>query len=750
MVEPTVWVDAELLEAAQSELPDEPRLLVLAENASLRDGDVAIVRRAARARELANAQIGTSVLAAISVDEIKDLRSAVADFICQPWAPGELAARVRKLKRRGAGLHTQLLSRAVEYAGDVIEVSTPQARLLYVNPAYTRTLGLTREDVLGKTPAELVRSDAHTPEFFREIDRTLDAGQVWSGQLISRKLDGELVLLESTISPISDENGEITHHVAVKRDVTERVQREAAMEEANRALLKARDAALAASRTKSEFLANMSHELRTPLNAIIGYSELLSEDAEDAGNEALKSDLGKIHSAGNHLLTLINDVLDMSKIESGKMELDLRPVQLSPLVDSIVSTIKPMALREGNQLSVDLDAAPEQLTADSQKLQQILINLLSNACKFTKQGSVRLSVFESDEGWTCFRVEDTGIGMSDEQRTKIFKPFVQADASTTRRYGGTGLGLAISLRFCEMMGGRVEVRSTPGEGSTFEAWLPTEGRPQSVRPPHIDDARGACVLVIDDDQVTYEVLSRSLGERGFRVEWVASGEGGIARAKELRPDVIVLDVIMPGLDGWGVLTSLKQDPTTQSIPVVMVTLLDQAEVGMSMGAVDYLIKPVRADSLVLAIERWITRPASEVTVLVVEDDAALREITERTLSATGYQVITAANGELALQAMKQRPDLVILDLMMPEVDGFEFLHRMRRNSQFRDTPVIVATAKELTDDERRLLNSAAQRVIQKSAHSRTELLHLVEKQVSELARARPSRIPAPNSVRPPT
>ncbi|MEY4550535.1 MAG: hypothetical protein RL685_6730, partial [Pseudomonadota bacterium] len=738
-----VWVDAELLERVSAELGESTAgggfKALPFDPAQPPDRGVLIVRHAERAEALAKERIKLAVLAVLDAGELQYPLAAVADFVLAEWFPGELAARLARLNKQDApGYRVHLLARAVEYAGDIIELGTTKAVLQYVNPAYTRVLGVSASDAEGKTPAQLVRSGVHPPEFFKEIDRTLSAGRVWSGRLISRNTRGDLVYLDTTLAPVADETGQVTHHVAVKRDVTERVQREQALEETNRALRQARDAALQASRAKSEFLANMSHELRTPLNAIIGYSELLMEDAEAAKQEELLSDLKKIHTSGTHLLGLINDVLDMSKIESGKMDLDIQEFDLRELIAQIKDTIEPLAQRQSNQLELLVTQAPERVIYDAQKLRQVLINLMSNACKFTSNGRVQLEVSVDGLGWLEISVSDTGIGMTEEQRLRLFRPFMQADSSTTKRYGGTGLGLAISQRFCEMMGGRIEVTSRPGIGSCFTVRLPERARRITKRAQEASaELEGPLVLVIDDDQSTYATLSATLSERGFRVEWARTGDAGMEAARQQRPQVIVLNINMPAKEGWSVLALLKEDADTSSIPVVMVTSLEETDLGMTLGAADYLVKPIHPTQLVRTVRRWLTPSNDNFTVLVVDDDPAMREIVERTLRATGYQVATATNGSEGLQVLEARnPGLIVLDLMMPEMDGFEFLRRLKENPRHGHLPVVVATAKELTASELQLLEESATRVIQKVAHSRTELMHIVERQVTTLLKAR--------------
>ena len=385
----------------------------------------------------------------------------------------------------------------------------------------------------------------------------------------------------------------------------------------------AKEAAEQANRTKSAFLANMSHELRTPLNAIIGYSEMLQEEAQDVGQEGFVPDLQKIHSAGKHLLALINDVLDLSKIESGKMELYLETFDVRALVREVESTIAPLVERNGNTLDISYPEELDAMHADVTRVRQVLFNLLSNASKFTERGRVTLDLeLEEHQGdpWVVFHVRDTGIGLTDDQLGRLFQAFTQADVSTSRKYGGTGLGLVISRRFCQMMGGDIEVSSEYGKGSVFTVRLPRsvpdrgtpvpapaeESRPApkkvaaSVRVPEPT----LTVLVIDDDQNTLDLLARGLRKEGFDVRAVSSGEEGLRMARELKPDAITLDVLMPGMDGWAVLRALKEDSSTRGIPVIMVSMSDDTEISQTLGASDFLAKPIDRDRLVTIIRKY--------------------------------------------------------------------------------------------------------------------------------------------------
>ncbi|RMH75271.1 MAG: urea ABC transporter substrate-binding protein [Cyanobacteria bacterium J007] len=406
------------------------------------------------------------------------------------------------------------------------------------------------------------------------------------------------------------------------------------LEDRSRALQMAAEAAQAANRAKSTFLANMSHELRTPLNAIIGYSEMLQEDARDFGYEEMTPDLQKIRTAGKQLLALISDVLDISKIEAGKMDLCLETFELRDLIEEITSTIEPLAQQNNNRLILKMPEELGTMHADYIKVRQSLLNLLSNACKFTDNGEISLEIRREGGGTgegddrprIVFKVGDTGIGISPEQQAKLFQAFRQADASTTRKYGGTGLGLAIGQRFCEMMGGHIRVESEVGRGSTFTVVLPAQVRlegmaadddaedesegvgdsrsgrtlrsPSAVLPPK------AMVLAIDDDPASRDLISRALTKEGFRVRASASGRLGLELAKELRPDAITLDVMMPSMDGWAVLSALKADPQLAHIPVIMVTFVEDKNQGMALGAAEYLNKPVDYKRFAALLSRY--------------------------------------------------------------------------------------------------------------------------------------------------
>lgn len=514
-----------------------------------------------------------------------------------------------------------------------------------------------------------------------------------------------------------------------------------------------------ANRSKSEFLANMSHELRTPLNAIIGYSEMLAEDAEDSGQNDFVPDLQKIQGAGKHLLELINTVLDLSKVEAGKMELYLETFELQPMLQTVASTIHPLAEKNFNTLVVNCPDDIGSLHTDQTKLRQGLFNLLSNACKFTENGIISLSVHTDEHlgGSIYFKVSDTGIGMTPEQLDKVFQAFTQADASTTRKYGGTGLGLTITKQFVTLMGGEVTVKSTVGKGTAFNIRLPLEtpeiavpaktSTPESTSDSALSPAslialeslktlalpaeQGTKILVIDDDLDVQEILQRSLTKEGYEVFCTSTGAEGLRLAKEIGPDIIALDVYLQETSGWSILRDLKADPQLADIPIIMISMVDNTQIGFALGAAEFLTKPIDRESLLAVMEKYSAKKAS-ASILVVEDDEHSRSMLCRLLTREDWTVQQAENGQQALDLLEKGnlPLVILMDLNMPEVNGFELLREIRQTPAWRMIPVMIVTAQDLTASQRLELGEAAQAIHQKGDMDYKQLLSEVEEFIS--------------------
>ncbi len=509
--------------------------------------------------------------------------------------------------------------------------------------------------------------------------------------------------------------------IAIYTDITER-------KKAEQQLREAKESAESASKVKSAFLANMSHELRTPLNAIIGYSELLAEDALDRGDQPAVLDLQKIQAAGKHLLGLINDILDLSKIEAGRMDVYLERISLPRLVEEVKTIVDPLVKKNENTLVIDCPGDIGLLNTDFTKLKQCLINLISNAAKFTNKGEVTIRVSRQGEGvdhsMVKFEIVDSGIGMTDEQIGRLFKAFTQADSSTTRNFGGTGLGLTITKHFCTMMGGSIDVTSKPGHGSTFAIVLPdrvsekdTHDHDADLPASKTERSLGSInVLVVDDDITVHDVLSQTLSKEGYALSHARDGAEALEMMRKSPPDVVTLDVMMPKMDGWSVLGIMKSESALEHIPVIMMTIVDDRNLGFSLGASEFMTKPIDRNKLI-AFLRKLAPATKDVVVLIVDDDADVRDIVKDTVEGVGMKAATAVNGRAALQWLDKnpRPALILLDLMMPEVDGFEFLERIRENEGLDELPVVVLTAKELSEAERNFLAERTLLVLSKSA-----------------------------------
>ncbi len=640
-----------------------------------------------------------------------------------------------------------------------IIAADPQGKITLFNRGAERMLGYSAQDVLGKrTPLDFHKADEITARC-RELEETngghaegVDLFLHYARHQVSEehewtyiRKDGTHVPVSMSVTGIYTTDKELTGFLCAAMDMTQRKLQEENLREAMRAVE-------TANRTKSTFLANMSHELRTPLNAIIGYSEMLQEEAEELQLKDFVVDLGKIRTAGKHLLALINDVLDLSKIEAGRADLFIERFPIEGMIGDVTTTVLPLIEKKGNRLEIHIAQCLGDLTADLTRTRQVLFNLLSNAAKFTDKGTIAIEVFSeaSPAGeMIVFKIRDTGIGMTPDQLSRIFEPFVQGDASTTKQFGGTGLGLTISRTFCRMMGGEITVESEPGKGSSFKVMLPREVKPkrevaESTPKPAKPKVRAASgphgpntVLAIDDDPAVHEMLTKYLEKEGFEVVSALNGEEGLRLAKEVKPVVITLDIIMPGMDGWAVLGALKADPETTSTPVVLITIEENRNLGFTLGASDYLVKPISHVQLFDTLRKYKHgRVAGRV--LVVEDEKATRDLMVRFIRKEGWDVVEAGNGREALDRIAQRkPNLIFLDLMMPVMDGFEFIKELRAHREHYSIPVVVVTAKDLTPEEHAWLNGDVYRVFRKGSFSRDELLQQIREII--LREAKPAK-----------
>ncbi len=585
----------------------------------------------------------------------------------------------------------------IQSSASMIWTTTAEGKLIGRQTSWMAFTGQTDMEYLDFGWLNAVHPDDRERSM-RVWSEAIEGNTLYSVDHRVRRADGAWRYMSARAVPLS-EDGVVREWIGMHIDVTEQ-------KEAEEQLSMAKESAEAANRAKSQFLANMSHELRTPLSAVIGYSELLEEEMEDGGDQALLSDVRKIQSNARHLLSLINDVLDLSKIEAERMTTYAEDFSALLLVQDVANTMKGLTEQKGNELVLEAAADLGEMHTDQVKLRQCLFNLIGNAAKFTEHGRITLRATRVGEELR-FSVTDSGIGMTEEQRAKLFERFAQADDSTTRKFGGTGLGLAITRAFCRLLGGDIQVTSVYGEGSTFTINVPAvlaEKVPQQLEASAEPDAGKQLVLVIDDDASQRELLTRFLEREGFSVEVAADGKRGLEMAQKYHPRAILLDVMMPQMDGWAVLTALKADPQLETIPVVMVTFVNEPGLSEYLGAADTVLKPVEWDHLKQVMDRF----QGEVgDILVVDDDPDARARMRTVLQHNGWTVAEAENGLEALEMVAHAPPrLILLDLTMPVMDGFSFLHALRERPSSKDIPVVVLTARDLNAAERTQLEGA--------------------------------------------
>jgi PAS domain S-box-containing protein len=672
--------------------------------------------------------------------DITDLKTKELDLVAQNEEMARIQAELKGSEQR--------IAKVIQSSPDGIITIDKKGVILSFSASAERIFGYFSDDVMGRNvkilmPKEIaIEHDYYLEKYILGEPSTIVGG---NRTVDARRKDGSVFKMDLRVEAIELGDGEVMF-IGTTRDITIQLQMEA---EVN----KAREDAVAANAAKSAFLANMSHELRTPMNAIIGYSEMLAEDAEDAGSDDMLGDLQKITAAGKHLLSLINDVLDLSKIEAGKMELFIEAFNFSDVANEVADTAQSLVKTNGNTLAVEIGEGLENLDGDLTKTRQMLFNLISNAAKFTENGAITL-VGEKYENrgsdWVRFSISDTGIGIPADKLDKIFQEFSQADDSTTRNYGGTGLGLSLTRRFAQMMGGDIRVESEVGSGSSFIIEIPMkvtkqhEGLEAEASMDETDDNTAIAtaktfpdhlpstlervhkekplVLVVDDEQSARELLTRSLELEGCEVKAARDGKEGLKMAADLSPDLITLDIMMPGMDGWTVLREIKADTKLKDIPVLMVSMIGDRGMSYELGAVDSIQKPVDRKKLRWIVEKYAK--GKNNSVLVVEDDPAARANIRSSLEKVDWSVTEAENGAMGLEAVENKKfDLVLLDLMMPVMDGFEFLHKLRdSNSPSARTPVIVITAKDLDAKDRARLTGNVDEIIAKSGRSIEQII----------------------------
>jgi PAS domain S-box-containing protein len=609
-----------------------------------------------------------------------------------------------------------LLSQFMENLPIGVMVVDTQLRPRFANNAAVDIVGTSVLVDLGEEPLPLFRTRDQSvyPESRRPLNRAL-RGESATIDDAAVQVEGRFAPIQVSAAPIYDASGRIAYAIAAFSDITERRRTE-------EALRGAKEAAEAANRTKSEFLARMSHELRTPLNSVIGFASILLKNRTGSFGESDVAYLDRILQNGKHLLLLINDILDLAKVEAGKLEVDTGTIDLGALLSSVAALFDEQLAQGAVRMNLVLPDVIDPLVTDEARLRQVLLNLVGNAVKFTEHGEITLAVETAAATTRATRiiVRDTGIGIPDNRLGAVFAAFEQAESSTARKYGGTGLGLPISRALCELLGYELTVHSQVGTGTEFTIHLTGQqvAPADQVAPDMADDtARPGSepiVLIVDDEADSRELLSHCIEEFGCRALTAESADAALRMARECRPDLITLDLVMPGTNGWELLAQLKADPQLAGIPVVIASIVAQDNRSTVLGSVDILQKPVDRDALFAVLQRNLrSEPAR---VLLVDDDADALQLLSGLLVEHVADLRTAVDGRDALRVLLDfEPDIVITDLLMPVMDGLAFLDVLRSTTRFRRMPVIVVTAKDLTAEDRARLERHAASVLRKTS-----------------------------------
>jgi PAS domain S-box-containing protein len=686
---------------------------------------------------------GTRFPAMVSVTALRDAQDTIIGYLLigtDNTARKQVEEERAKLDQRLRDQHFYTRS-LIESNIDALMTTDPRGIITDVNKQTEALTGCTRDELIG-APFKNYFTDSARAE--AGINRVLNEGKVTNYELVSRARDGKLTVVSYNASTFHDRDRRLQGVFAAARDMTELKRFEQTLQQKNVELE-------AASRMKSEFLANMSHELRTPLNAIIGFSEVLRDGLMGELTEQQRGFIGDIFSSGKHLLSLINDILDLSKVEAGKMMLDLEPVQISSLFANSLSIVREKAATRRIRLKMVAPDALGSIQADARKVKQIVYNLLSNAVKFTVEGGhvtlhasrvPRTEVGRLSGAWrgrsfaiaeSAFEeflkisVTDSGIGISPQSMEQLFKPFSQIDSGLARKFEGTGLGLAMVKLLAELHGGGVAVESAVGEGACFTVWLPLRGHEEvglseAVKPPAAPRSSappGARVaLVVEDDYKSAELIRLQLEAEGFVVLHAASAEAGLALAVRQPVSLITLDIMLPHMDGWEFLTRIKQLPDLQRIPVVIISIVADRQKGFALGAAAVMQKPISRQELYESLVELGLFPLPQgrtLKVLVVDDDPKAVELIALRIMGMASTILRAYGGLEAIDAAKHElPDLIVLDLMMPDVNGFDVVEALRAYPDTARIPILVVTAKQITAEDHVKLSRSVTTIMEKA------------------------------------